>query len=68
MGADPAQRSAYVAVAAKCSDDWIHLAVRVCEENTEDLADEPQGREVLSVVDPIMMNYGIEYGDAAKSP
>ena len=31
----------------------------------EDLADEPQGREVLSVVDAIMMNHGIEYGDAA---
>lgn len=31
----------------------------------EDLTNEPQGSEVLSVVDPIMMNCGVEYGDAA---
>ena len=33
MGADPTQHSAYVAVTAKRSDDWVHLASRVLEEN-----------------------------------
>lgn len=33
MGADPAQHSAYVAVTAKRSDDWAHLASRVLEES-----------------------------------
>lgn len=39
MGAEPAQHSAYVAVAAERSDDWVHLASRVLEENILTRAD-----------------------------